>query len=353
MGAAAAVKEAIDAGRLSGTIRYFGAPAEEQLGKPVLARAGVFDGLDAALGYHPSDLNCVAAFGTNASVEITFSFHGKPAHAAQVPHLGRSALDALTLTQVGCEFLREHIPTSARIHYIVTSGGMRANIVPDAAAGEFQIRSPAVSALVPVVKRVLDVARGAALMTGTTFDFRVKYGCYDVLPNKALGAVLEENLNLFPPPAYDEAEIDFCRKISDTSTAEQKRTSLLMLGVDPASVEALLPEPVHTGRGVWGEGWTIPASTDVGDVSHIAPLAQVYTAAFPMGVGSHTWQATAAAGSTVGMKGMLYAARIFAGASWDLMTRPAALDAARTEWQAATGGAPYRPLETLIAEISS
>jgi aminobenzoyl-glutamate utilization protein B len=353
LGAAVGIKAAIDAGGLKGTIRYFGAPAEEQLGKPILARAGVFSGLDAAFGYHPSDLNTVAAFGTNASIQMTFRFHGSPAHAAQVPHLGRSALDALTLTQVGVEFLREHMPQGARLHYIVTSGGERANIVPDFAAGDFQVRSPRMRELVPLLKRVIDVARGAALMTGTTVDYQIQHGCYDVLPNKVMSDLLYENLKALPLPAYTPEELDFCRKLGDTMTADQKRNTLLMLGVDAASTETLITQIIHEGVGCWGEGWTIPASTDVGDVSHITPVAQVYTATFPIGTGSHTWQATAAAGSTVGWKGMVYASKIFGCACYDLMTQKETLAKARAEWEAAVAGEPYVAAEDLVKNLET
>jgi aminobenzoyl-glutamate utilization protein B len=351
LASAVGVKAAIDGG-LQGTIRYFGAPAEEELGKPVLARAGVFSGLDAALGYHPSDLNTVAAFGTNASVSLEFSFHGIPAHAAQVPHLGRSALDALTLTQVGIEFLREHMSAGARIHYIVTRGGERANIVPDLASGDFQVRSPKMSELVPLLKRVIDVARGAALMTGATVDYKVLHGCYDVIPNRVMSDLLWENLQTLALPSYTPEELEFCRKLSDTMTRDQKRNTLLMLGVDAESAETLLPQAIHDGKGYWGRGWTIPASTDVGDVSHLTPLAQVYTAAYPIGIGSHTWQATAASGSSVGMKGMIYAAEIFGCACFDLMSRKDLLSAARTEWEKAVSGETYTAAEDLLEKIS-
>jgi aminobenzoyl-glutamate utilization protein B len=347
LGAAVGVKAAIDAGLLSGTIRYFGTPAEEQTGKPVLAKAGVFSGLDAAFGYHPSDLNTVAAFGTNATVLLNFDFRGRPAHAAQVPHLGRSALDALTLMQVGVEFLREHMPSGARIHYVVTSGGERANIVPDYAAGDFQVRSPRMGELIPLLGRVIDVAKGAAMMTGTTMEYKVHAGCYDVLPNRAMSDLLWENLQALDPPSYTKEELEFCRKLSDTMTTDEKRNTLLMLGVDAASVEELLPKAIHDGKGYWGRGWTIPASTDVGDVSHLTPVAQVYTATLPLGIGSHTWQATASSGSTVGMKGMIYAAKIFGRACFDLMTRKDVLAAARSEWEKAVAGETYVAAEDL------
>ncbi|QQO08896.1 amidohydrolase [Breznakiella homolactica] len=351
LGAAVGVKAAIDAGLLSGTIRYIGAPAEEQLGKPVLAKAGVFSDLDAAFGYHPSDLNTVAAFGTNASIQLTFKFHGIPAHAAQVPHLGRSALDALTLMQVGTEFLREHMPTGARIHYVVTSGGERANIVPDFASGDFQVRCPRMRELIPLIKRVIDVAKGAAMMTGTTVEYAINHGCYDVIANKAMSDLLYENLKAIDIPQYTPEELDFCRKLADTLTPDQRRNTLLGLGVDPDSADDLMNKPIHDGIGYWGIDYTIPASTDVGDVSHITPVAQVYTAAYPIGIGAHTWQATAASGSTVGMKGMIYASKIFGCACYDIMTKKDVLAAAKEEWKKSIAGEKYVAAEDLLGEI--
>jgi aminobenzoyl-glutamate utilization protein B len=240
------------------------------------------------------------------------------------------------------------MPSGARIHYIVTSGGERANIVPDFAAGDFQVRSPRMKELVPLLKRVIDVARGAALMTGTTVDYQVQHGCYDVLPNKVMSDLLYENLKALEPPRYTPEELDFCRKLGDTMTADQKRNTLLMLGVDAASTETLITQVIHEGVGYWGTGWTIPASTDVGDVSHITPTAQVYTATYPIGIGSHTWQATAASGSTVGMKGMVYASKIFGCACYDLMTQKETLVQVRAEWEAAVAGESYVAAEDLL-----
>jgi aminobenzoyl-glutamate utilization protein B len=240
----------------------------------------------------------------------------------------------------------------ARIHYIVTRGGERTNIVPDFASGDFQVRSPKMSELIPLLKRVIDVARGAALMTGTTVEYKVLHGCYDVIPNQIMSDLLWENLQALGPPAYTPEELDFCRKLSDTMTRDQKRNTLLMLGVDLESAEILLSKAIHDGKGYWGRGWTIPASTDVGDVSYITPIAQVYTAAFPVGIGTHTWQATAASGSTVGMKGMIYAAEIFGCACYDLMSRKDLLSAARVEWEKAVAGETYTAAEDILEKIS-
>jgi aminobenzoyl-glutamate utilization protein B len=348
LAAAMGLKSVVDSGLLSGRVRYFGCPAEEQLGKPVLAAAGVFSGLDAALCWHPADINTVAAYGTNASIELSFRFKGIPAHAAQVPHLGRSALDALTLMSVGIEFLREHMPASARVHYVVTEGGDKANIVPKNAAGAFQVRSPRMRDIISLLVRVVDVAKGAALMTGTEVSYEMIHGCYDVVPNRTMSGLLHKNLKEVPLPSYTPEELDFARRLSDTLSEEQKRTTLLMLGVDSDSAEKILKKPIHDEVGYWGDGWIIPASTDVGDVSHIVPTAQINTATYPMGIGSHTWQATAASGSSLGMKGMLYAAKVLGTTAWDLMTKPKSLHMAKEEFDTTLGKEPYNSAKHLV-----
>ncbi len=341
LAAATALKQALEKGRLKGTVRYYGCPAEEQLGKPILARSGVFSDLDVALFWHPADINTVAAYSTNASIELTFRFTGIPAHAAQVPHLGRSALDALTLTGIGVEFLREHMPPTARVHYIYTSGGERPNIVPAQASGAFQVRSPRMKDLLPLLKRVIDVAKGAALMTGTEVSYHTLRGCYDVIPNSILSDLLYQNMGEIPLPDYTAEEIEFARSLASTLTEDQKRNTLLGLGLDAQTADQLLAQPIHRDIGYWGKGWTIPASTDVGDVSHIVPTAQINTATYPVGIGSHTWQATASSGSSLGMKGMLYAAKVLAGTTWDLLEQPVWIEKAREEFHLAIGEEPY------------
>ncbi len=351
LAAAEGVKAALELGELKGTVRYFGCPAEEQLGKPKLAAAGVFANLDAVLCWHPSDLNTVAAYAGNASVELEFSFHGAPAHAAQVPHLGRSALDALTLMNLGVEFLREHMPGSARVHYIVISGGERPNIVPKFASGAYQVRSPHMREALTLLRRVIDVARGAAIMTGTHMEYSIKFGCWDLMPNAAISDALWENLKSIPNPEWTEKENQLARKLASYFSDDQKKATLMGLGVDADSADSMISEAIHEGVGYWGKGWTMAASTDVGDVSHIAPTAQINTATWPVGVGSHTWQATAASGSSFGMKGMIYAAKILGAAVCDLMTKPGLLEAAMMEFNKRTANETYQAAETLVRAL--
>lgn len=346
--AAAAIKTGIQAGSLRGRVRYFGCPAEEVFGKVALAKAGVFRELDAVLCWHPADVNMVAVYATNATVRLEFRFTGKAAHAAQVPHLGRSALDSLTLMNVGAEFLREHVSTGVRIHYVVTSGGEQPNVVPGIAAGLYQIRAPRMSELHEVMKRLIDVARGAALMAGTTMEYHVEYGCHGVVPNKVLSGLLLKNFEDAPPCEYDEDDVAFATALAATTARDEKKLGLEMLGIDPSVIEQLVESPLHTGIGYWGAGWTLPSSTDVGDVSHLAPTGQILAAVWPIGTGTHTWQATAASGSRIGMKGMLFAAKVMAGTAWDLLNRPSSLIRAKEEFDSCLRGEAYDTAESLL-----
>jgi aminobenzoyl-glutamate utilization protein B len=244
------------------------------------------------------------------------------------------------------------MPSGARVHYIVTSGGERANIVPEFAAGIYQVRSPRMKEVVSLIARVLDVARGAALMTGTSFEYNLLHGCYDVSPNSVISDILYENLNQAPLPQYSAEDKALAAALCATTTEDQRKETLLMLGVDGSSAASLAKTNLHEGTGYWGKQWVIPASTDVGDVSHIAPTSQINTATWPMGVGSHTWQATAASGSGIGMKGMIYAAQVLAGAACDLFASPRLLAAARSEFDVMQGGESYKALADLIGKDS-
>ena len=253
---------------------------------------------------------------------------------------------------VGVEFLREHMPPSARVHYIVSSGGERPNIIPERAEGRFQVRSPRIREVLTLVQRVIDVAKGAGLMTGTEVEWEVFYGCYDTVPNAVISDVLYGNLKDVPLPVFDGADRDLAAGLSTYFNEDQKRTTLAMFGIDPLSVATIIRSPLHESVGYWGIGWTIPASTDVGDVSHLAPTAQINTATWPVGVGSHTWQATAASGSGIGMKSMLYAAKVLAGAAYDLMIHPELVQKAHAEFMAVTAGETYVPVGDLIKKAN-
>jgi aminobenzoyl-glutamate utilization protein B len=195
--------------------------------------------------------------------------------------------------------------------------------------------------VLPLLQRVIDIAKGAALMTDTQVTYKALQGCYDILPNSVISDLLYTNMQKAVLPRYDAAELEFARKLASTFTEDQKRNTLIGLGLDGITADQLLKQIIHEGIGYWGKGWTIPSSTDVGDVSHIIPTAQINAATYPIGIGSHTWQATAASGSSIGMKGMLYAAQVLGATVCDLMERPSLIEQAKNEFDTVTRGDKY------------
>ena len=200
-GAALAAKASMESSGLKGTIRYFGCPAEETLmGKVFMARDGVFDGLDVALTWHPMYANTVWAAASTALNSFKLSFHGRSAHAAGAPEAGRSALDAVVLTEVGVNFLREHMSSEYRIHCVITHGGEAPNIVPAFAQSWYYVRAPSRSQVEEMYQRVLNVARGAALMTDTTLEVELVAACHDLLSNETVEKVLLTNMRKVGAP---------------------------------------------------------------------------------------------------------------------------------------------------------
>lgn len=350
LGAALAVKEHLARTGQAGTIVYFGCPAEEGgSGKAFLARAGVFDAVDAALSWHPNALNSVWSFSTLANIRVHYRFQGISAHAAVSPHLGRSALDGLELMNVGVQFLREHIIPEARIHYAITNtGGTAPNVVQSEAEAVYLVRAPRNDQVEEIYQRVCQIAQGAALMSGTTLKHRVEKACSNVVVNRALEQVLYENMKLCPLPKYSQQELDYCKKIQDTMNGRQllaDRFGRLMgekgrqIGAqyDQRSIyDFVMPySPVETA---------ISGSSDVGDVSWVCPTAQIVAATCAGGTTEHSWQMTAQGKSGQAHKGLLYAAKVLACAAVDLLDRPEVLAEAKREHLSRIAPRGYRPL---------
>ncbi len=340
VGGAIAVKRAIEAGKVEGTIRCYGCPAEETLvGKTYMARAGVFDDLDAALTWHPGDLNTPWLKRSNALNSIVFTFEGTSAHAAASPESGRSALDAVELMNTGVEYMREHLSDDARMHYSITDGGRAPNVVPETAGVWYFVRAPSRAEVKRNTEWLRDIAEAAALMTQTDVEECFLTGCYDYLPNHAVTEVVWENMRAAGAIEYDATERDFARELQATIPEANRETELADLP-DALRREvrdrALYAEPVEP----YDEGDRIHGSTEVGDVSYIAPTAQFSAATWPVGTPAHTWQAVAANGD-FGTKGAVYAAKVLAGAAADLMADPERLEEAAAEFEEATGGEPY------------
>jgi aminobenzoyl-glutamate utilization protein B len=312
--AAVALREYMEQNHVSGTLRYYGTPAEEGGdGKVYMIRAGLFRDTDVVLHWHPGAENAVGNGGQLAIDSARFLFHGTAAHAAVAPDRGRSALDAVMLMGSGIEFLREHIPSNSRVHYIITNGGAAPNVVPDTAELYLYARNPSSAVLGGVWDRILKISQGAALMTETTLDVKEIGGDANVLGNDALAKVAQRNLEEVGGFRYTAEERRF---------AEQLQKSLPE-GAAGALDSTALIQPLRQP-----DINRAAASTDVGDVSWNVPTIGFSAATFVPGVGAHTWQAAACAGMSIGQKGMIVAAKSLAATGADLFSdRQLVLDA--------------------------
>lgn len=342
LGAALAVKEALAQMKVPGTVRYYGCPAEELLaGKVYMARAGLFDDLDVAITWHPGSLNTVRLGTGTAMNSARFRFSGKTAHAAGDPHNGRSALDAVELMNVGANYLREHVINQARIHYVITNGGGQPNVVPADAEVWYYVRAPHRNQVEEIYDRLVDVAKGAALMTGTTFEIKFLTGCYEVLINDVLADVMWRSLQKVGAPKFDEKDMEFAKKLSETfdkSVVDNLRKNPPFTEHEELKTQILNTTlvPPH-GKGRSGGG-----STDVGDVSWIVPTVQMSAATVPIGCPGHSWQNVASSGSSIGRKGMLVAAKTMALCALDLIEHPEEIKKAKDEFNEKTKDSPYK-----------
>jgi len=309
--AAVAIKEEMQARGLKGTIRYYGTPAEEGGGgKIYMIHAGLFRDVDAVLTWHPGDANRVNLGSNLANNGGKFRFYGVASHAAAAPERGRSALDGAMIMLNAVEFLREHVPQETRIQYIITNGGRATNVVPDFAEVELVARSPDAGILSGVWERILKCAQAGALASETRFEFEQGTNYAEVVPNDVLAEVLARGLRKAGGYPYSAEERKFAEDLQKSLGAAAKRPGPETVQTDQSETNGL-------------------ASSDVGDVSWVVPTAQFTAATFVPGTAAHTWQAAACAGSTIGRKGMLVAARTLALAGAELFEKPAEVQAAR------------------------
>jgi aminobenzoyl-glutamate utilization protein B len=337
--AAVLVKEYLAANSLPGTVRYYGCPGEEGgSGKTFMARDGVFDDLDAALCWHASTFNGVMAVRSLANIQVYFRFKGRAAHAAGAPHLGRSALDAVELTNVGVNYLREHMPTDCRVHYAITNtGGISPNVVQANAEVLYLVRAQNVVQAKALYERVCKVAQGAALMTETELQIEIDKACSDTLPNAALETSLYENLKRLGPVPFDAQDLAFAAEVQKSLTEEHIRSNMAMY-----DVKEVPPLPLHDGLLPFdGTAMNRSGSTDVGDVSWVTPTAQVFGACWAIGTPGHSWQVVAQGKSPAAHKGMLHAAKALAATALDVVHSPDLLAQAKAEFHVKTEGKPY------------
>ena len=323
--AAIAVKEWLASTGGSGTVKFFGTPAEEGGGgKVYMIRAGLFRDVDAVVAWHPGDLNQVTRATTLANISAKFRFRGVSAHAAAAPEQGRSALDAVEAMDNMVNMMREHIPQETRIHYIITNGGKAPNVVPDFAEAYYYARHSGMRILDGVWDRIVNAAKGAALGTGTTVDVELMNAVYNVLPNDYLADVMQRALDRVGGISYTAAEEQF---------AVELRKSLTGAVPPPGTEQKVMPPETGVSSG----------STDLGDVSWVVPMVEMTAATWVPGTPAHSWQATAAGGMSIGAKGMMVAAKTMALTAMELFGEPAHLAKAKEEFARRIGTFTYVP----------
>jgi aminobenzoyl-glutamate utilization protein B len=323
-----AIKELIASGKLKGTIKVYGCPAEEGgSGKVFLVRAGLFNDVDAVIHWHPDDVNAVNTIGALANKSAKFKFYGIATHASQTPELGRSALDAVEAMDNMVNMMREHIPQETRIHYVITNGGKAPNVVPDFAEVYYYIRHPKRKDAVEIFDRVVKAAEGAALGTGTTMKYDIIGGTHDLLINKTLAEVMQANFEKIGGVTYTEEEKAFAKKIQPT---------FIGAPVDVNTAATVRPLTYVT---VGNNG-----STDVGDVSYTKPTVGIRVATWVPGTPAHSWQAVASGGTEIGTKGMLVASKTMTLTAIDLMSNPSLIQKATEEFKASIGDYKYKAL---------
>lgn len=311
--AARATKAWLESTGTPGRIRLYGTPAEEGgAGKVYLVREGLFDDVDAVLHWHADSRNNASPRTSLANKSAKFRFRGVSAHAAAYPERGRSALDGVEAMNVMVNLMREHVPQESRIHYVITSGGSAPNVIPDFAEVYYYVRHPDAAMVAELFERVVAAAEGAALGTGVDMDYEVIHGLYSLLPNDALQEVMYANLVEVGGVEYTAEERAFAEVIQRSFE-----------GTPPAIESAAEVEEYGFLSG--------GGSTDVGDVSWVVPTGGLRTATWVPGTASHSWQAVAAGGTTIGTKGMMVAAKTLALTAVDLFRDPATIEAAVAE----------------------
>lgn len=334
LGAAIALKYYLAENNLSGTIRYYGCPGEEGgFGKTFLVRDGVFDGVDCVFTWHPGTKNSVQNSSMLANYNIYYRFKGKSSHAAVAPQLGRSALDALELMNVGVNYLREHIIQEARIHYAITNtGGKSPNVVQAESEEYLSIRTPKTHQIREIYERVCDIAKGAVLMTGTTVDYQLDSAVSSLIPNKTLGKIMYRNYYELGIPVYDNEDYKISEAFSNIlSNVAKKSVPKELVGKTLSDIL----EPFAETEGIE------MASTDVGDVSCIVPTAFCWVACAANGTPLHSWEMVAQGKTPIAHKGLLHAAKVIAATAVRILMNPEVLIEAKEELKERLGDEGY------------
>lgn len=321
-----AIKKLIEEGKLKGTIKVYGCPAEEGGdGKVYMVREGLFNDVDVVLHWHPDEHNTVTYTSSLAIKTAKFRFYGISAHASAAPDKGRSALDAVEAMDNMVNMLREHIPQESRIHYIITSGGKAPNVIPDFAEVFYYVRNPDKEITNSLFERVVNAAKGAAIGTDTKMEYEVISGSHDLLVNKTLAVAMQSNLVKVGGVIYTIEDMKFGKQLQAT-----------FLGKPPSLDSAARITPLYIEKN--------QGSTDVGDVSYVVPTVGVETATWVPGTSAHSWQAVSCSGRDIGIKGMIVAAKTMALTAIDLFSDPALISKAKQELKTTKGDYKYKAL---------
>ena len=321
-----AIKKLMADGKIKGTIKVFGTPAEEGgSGKVYMVREGLFNDVDVVIHWHPSDNNSVTYTSALANKSAKFRFYGIAAHASASPEKGRSALDGVESLDYMVNMMREHIPQETRIHYVITNGGKAPNVVPEFAEVYYYVRNPERANAESIFDRVVKAAEGAAMGTGTKMDYEIIGGTHDLLINKTLAQTMQSNLEKVGGINYTAKEIQFSKELEK---------SFLSAAPGYAEAEKVMPLHIEKSQG----------STDVGDVSYTVPTVGVETATWVPGTAAHSWQAVACGATDIGIKGMMVAAKTMALTAIDLFTNPELIKKAKEEFVISKGNYKYKAL---------
>ncbi len=321
--AAIELKNTMVKNKMKGTIKLYGTPAEEGgSGKVYLVRAGLFDGVDVVIHWHPGSTNEANPSSALANISAKFRFHGQSAHAAGAPDRGRSALDGVEAMDNMVNMMREHIPQESRIHYVITDGGKAPNVVPDFSEVYYYARHPNREVVKELFDRIVKCANGAAMGTETKVDYEIIGGTYDILPLPVLAKVMHDNLTKVGGVTYSSEEVAFGQKLQESFPVKNRPNIM-----NASKIEPYKDESYRTGGG----------STDVGDVSWAVPTVGLRIATWIPGTPAHSWQAVACGGTDIGAKGMMVAAKTLTLMGIDLLMDKTLIEKATTDWKAARG----------------
>ncbi|WP_026869670.1 M20 family metallopeptidase [Inquilinus limosus] len=337
--AATAVKDFLEATGRPGRVRYYGCPAEEGgAAKAFMVRAGAFKDVDIAITWHPASLTRVGEALSLANTRMDFHFTGRASHAAAAPHLGRSALDAVELMNVGVNYMREHMPSDARIHYaMLDSGGIAPNVVQASAKVRYAIRARDLAGMLALNERVRKIAQGAALMTETTVAISIMSAVSNMLGNTPLAEAMHQNLLRLGPVPFDAADRDYAAQIQATLSEEDILTDYRRVGIPPRPDTPLCDFIVPREA----KGEPMIGSTDVADVSWVVPTVEVRVATHAIGTPGHSWQITAQGKAPAAHKGMVHAAKAMAGTALDVLSDELLLARAKQDHRERTAATPY------------